>query len=176
MPASGKFSAAALAADWRGYGSLARLLEERELTNRQAQAVLLYTRGLGYAEIGRVLGADRQNAYDALRTGVRRLIRHRPELRDRRRRWIRALLDCFKNRRGGGKQPPRIEDENGRVVTVRAPVVTPDDFLTWRYYADGESELVHPDLDLFVTLLEELARPARQQEREEDQETGFAGG
>lgn len=177
MSYSGKFLASSLPPEWRGYQSLTARMEQRELTNRQAEVILWYCRGLGFAEIGRIVGTERSNVHKALRIGVRRLVGPYPELRRIRSLWTAALLKCFRNRRGGKGNPPEVLDRFGQLVSLRARVLTADDFEVWRpiwcdvtlneeqVYPAGGAERGVSDLDLFAELLDALLANEAPEER-----------
>lgn len=127
-----RFVAASVTTDncWRGYEELAVLCEESELTEMQAQVVLLRTRGVPVGQMPIAIGVTTvRAAYYALQGAVRKLSRRCPEMRGLAREAVRDLLTCFRNYHGssGGML---TYDQNGRPVTLRAKLVTEDDFLT----------------------------------------------
>jgi hypothetical protein len=155
---TGRFEAKNLPVEWAGYQGLAELMELRLLTNRQAQVILLYCRGFGPTQSGKILGTARQDVNKALRVGVKHLVAGNPVLIDIRRRWAKALLHCYANRRGGCSNATLIFDGHGQLVSLRAKVVTADDFETWREKENKpwEARRAVADLDLFAELLAAL--------------------
>lgn len=166
---TGYFKARTLSSDWHGYHRLAALMEQRELTVRQAEVILWYCRGLGPTQIGRLVGTERSNVHKTLCVAVKRLVGSaKPELVAIRRTWNQALFHCFKNRRGGCYNPPVVFDRAGNLVSLRPKILIPEDFEVWEetkehqfldaeaYIPAGTPERRHSDFDLFAELLAAL--------------------
>lgn len=102
MASSGKFVAAELGVEWAGYRFLALLCERAPLSRHQAQCLLLWCRGMGFAQMARVLElGDRSNAYKFFRRAVKRLGKAYGALWLQKRSWADEVLSCFRNHRQG---------------------------------------------------------------------------
>jgi hypothetical protein len=125
--------------EWEGiYAQLALLCHRVKMTNREAQVVNLYCRGMSYRQIGHTLGMKNPKTTKGL---LRRHLHHAvskietylPSLQYDRQKYLRDLLECLRNRRLGGEPPRVLYDSNGREVGARAkPFGTrPEDLLEW---------------------------------------------
>jgi hypothetical protein len=135
MSFSGYFAATSAPSDWQDYPTLARICEAAELTNRQAEVVLLYcARQRTYAEIKTILGIPWKEVWRALKAANTHLRRRFPilglileRLQSGQDDESFTILQCLRNVVSTGRVPVFIYDDSGRQVTVRARMLTGGD-------------------------------------------------
>lgn len=137
MGNTGYFRAVLLGKEWKDWETLAQVCEKAELSNRQAQVILLHCRGMETPQVCRSLHIPRQEFWRSYRRAGHRLLKAYPRLRtlmesmrDADHNGARAMLRAYLNRRTFADHGPLMSaDENGNVRSIgTSGMVTAHDF------------------------------------------------
>ena len=131
MPHSGHFSGSTLGEEWTRYERLAELCALAGLTNREAECVLLWCRGMGWAEMGRTLKSAGTNCRRDFWRAVDRIAATFPMLADTSQQaWAKVILVCFRNHLPGNQPhnaPVLVKTAGEWSPAGRVQIITEED-------------------------------------------------